>query len=290
MADDEIIVPEEVVRPELPAPVAGALAASPYSFEFTGEDNLRLTVHNSQSGVTVGVHYRLKEPRGRVIANAIRLTPTSDRIATSAEFSIGTGYLLNVSAFAVAGTPRRGQTFVRLQVIRGRGAAAVVLGTIVQGYVTSQQDRAWPGSPVEGSLDGDGYFRSVAGTTPAAGAEISETVPTGARWELVTLYTELACSALAATRVPNLILDTPAILLFAHPALGGTTASDTNGYAWNQGTPLSAAPDPNNFMSGLPRPCILLAGYRFRTATSNRQAGDQFSSPAYTVREWLEAQ
>jgi hypothetical protein len=54
---DQATALERVFAPN-PAPLAGALAAGPYNFQFTGEDNIRLTVANSLAGVRVAVAYR----------------------------------------------------------------------------------------------------------------------------------------------------------------------------------------------------------------------------------------
>lgn len=286
--DDELDIPEEILVPSPPAPVRGELAPSPYNFEFTGEDALRLTVHNSVAGVVVAVHYRMRDRANRLIANAATLIPTSDRAATVTEFPIGEGYLLNVTAFASSGAPQRGQTFVRLQVIRGRGAAAVVLGTIVQGYVTRSQDRAWPGSPIEGSTDGDGVMRALFGTNPAAGVEVLETVPAGARWELISMALGLATSGTVANRRPELYASYSGQILWSSVAPGTIPASSINRFYWAQGMPLETVFVVDACTAGLPARAQLPAGAELRTNTFNLDAADNYQTPSYVVREWLE--
>lgn len=287
-ADD--IFDEQIIRPSLPAPAAGGQLASPYAFEFTGEDALRLTVHNSKSGVIVGVHYRMHTLDNHTFPSREFMTPTSDRVASSAEFVLPRGYLQNVTVFATSGAPARGQTFVRLQVIRGRGAAAIVLGTIVQGYITANQDRAWPGSVLEGSLEGDGYFRSLTGTDPAAGAECAEVVPTGARWQLVAWRVGLLTDATVQNRNVQLrYLNTAAGTVVELVAGGNQPASVSRFHCFvdlgSVGTLASG-----NFLSTLPAGVVSLAGESIVTTTFGLTAGDNFEAPRYLVREWLEAQ
>lgn len=199
-------VVEEIIAPDLPAPAQAAISAGPYNFEFTGDDLLRLTVHNSQVGARVAVAYRFKRRSdGRIVSNEFAYTPSSDRAAGSFDFALSDGYLLNATAYETSGGARRGQTYARLRVMRGSGAPRP-LGTIIQGYVTLNQDRAWPGSPLEGALEGDGYIRGIAGADPAAVSEIREVVPTGARWEVLSLHAILQTSALVGTRQPILDL------------------------------------------------------------------------------------
>jgi len=282
-------LPEEYL-PALAAPLEGRLVPSPYNFEFTGEDALRLTVHNSQPGVVVALHYRMKPPAGSIHASAYAFAPAADRSASATEFAIGLGYLLNVTLFCSSGAPTRGQTFARLQVIRGRGAAAVVLGTVVQGYITGNQDRAWPGSPLEGSLEGDGYVRFIIGTAPAATSECRETVPTGARWDLLSVVVELTTSAVAGTRRPNVGFDDGVTRHVRTTNPGTLTAGLTASHYWVQGLPLDTVIGGESATAGLPVSMRLIAAHAWHTMTGAMQAGDQYGAPRFMVREWLEAQ
>lgn len=281
---------ELLLTPQLAEPVAGRLSPAPYSFQFTHADALRLTVHNSQSGVEVAVHYRLLTQDAGILATVYRATPATDRTATAFEFVIGEGYLLNATVFASSGSPRRGQTFVRLQAIHGRTLSATVLGTIVQGYVTGQQDRAWPGSPLEGSLEGDGYTRTLSGTDPAAGTSIQETVPTGARWRVRAAKTQLATSATVATRKVYAQQLVPGAFAVAWSwQTLAQVASETNDYFWALGLPVEATPPSNKGVAGLPD-IVLLAGSTFVIGAISLQPGDDFNTPQLTLDEWVEAQ
>lgn len=276
--------------PALVAPLEGRIQPSPYNFDFRGDDALRLTVHNSQSGCQVAVHWRLDDPKGRLVANRHILTPTADRTATTSEFDIGLGRLLNCTVFASAGSPRRGQTFTRLQVLRGRGDNAIVLGTVAQGYVTGNQDLAWPGSALEGSLEGDGYTRHIEGTDPAPGALISETVPTGARWQLVNIQCRLVTDGTGGTRTIEGDVNLAGNTAFNIPSPLTQAISSTIKHMWAEGMPFVSSPDSRYAINGLPIGNRLLAGDQFITQVSNMGANDNFNAPFYTVREWLEAQ
>lgn len=286
MADPSSVT--ETIYPALAAPLQGGLAPSPYNFEFTGDDGLRLTVNNSQSGVRVAVNYRVHRRENTSHASSFGFTPTADRAANTFEFAIGEGYLLNVSVFASSGTPKRGQCFIRLQVIRGNGASAIVLGTIAQGYVTAGRDLAWPGSPLENSTAGDGYLRSIIGTDPAAGMMMSETVPTGARWDVLALAIRLATDATAVTRRVE-ILYTDGInryMRVANPATMG--ASDSQLFFWGQGLPLTTLVEPGANQAGLISNLSLIGGHEVGTLVDYMQAGDNLAAPLLLVREWLE--
>ena len=138
------------------------------------------------------------------------------------------------------------------------------------------------------TLDGGGALRSITGATPAAAAEISETVPTGARWELIALRTQLVTSATAGARRPILFLDDGANV-FARLSNSSTLAASLTGnFTWIEGSGAPSLDGGTDFQAAVPSGVRLGSGYRIRTSTTNIQAGDQFSAVQYLVREWLE--
>ena len=289
MADALEAIAEQVYTPD-PRPLPATIALAPSSFIFTGEDALRLTVYNSVTGVIVAVHSRQHAPDGGITASADRFTPSSDRMPAAAEFVIGRGALLNVSLFVVAGTPLLGQTFAKLQVVRGRGAAAIVLGTIVQGYLTANQDLAWPGSQIRNSSDVLPAIRTVIGTNPAAGVEIAETVPAGARWEIVSVHCRFSTNATPANRQPSIYFTSGGVTWLYLPHQGIATAGAVWEFMWVDGYPYAAVLNPGLPLSYLPPRMPLASGTVIATATTGLQAGDNYDSPRIQVRESMEAQ
>jgi hypothetical protein len=279
-------------RAFLGAPTFGAfgkLVPSPVQFATTGEDNLRLTVVNAAAGVTVRVTGRRFSSVLEIEPFSFTLTPTADRVPSSVEFPLGVGALLNVNVRANFGTPQIGQTFVVLQVIRGRGAAFVLVGTLLQGCVTSTQGLGYPGSPILSSVESGPAVRTIQGTSPGAGNEIAETVPTGARWELLSFSAILTTSAAIGDRSPRLTFLTGVGYVGYFPQPTAIPASTTRTYTWAQGLSPLASPTATSDVSGIPVGSILLAGQTIQTITDGIAAGDVWTSVAFTVREWLEA-
>jgi hypothetical protein len=239
--------------------------------------------------VRLAIQGRRLNDRGEIVAITATHTPNSDRTTVTSVIPLGKGALLNLAVVAESGTPLFGQTFVMLQLIRGLTGPVVVLGALLQGFVTSTQILAWPGSPLQHSFEGQGVARVITGTLPAAGAEISETVPTGARWELVKFSTQFTCSAAAATRQIALrIADASGNAQFLSPSVTNLTANQVAPHAWAQGTALSALLENITALMGLPMRLVLPAGASIQTRTTAMQAGDQFLAPIYTVLEWPE--
>lgn len=278
---------ERVILP-LPPPIQGALAAGPYNFQFTGEDFLRVSVVNSLTGVRVRVAYRTAPSPATTQTNETEIVPTSDRVVTVREFSVGVGYLLNVAVFAVSGGPSIGQTFAKIEVIRGQGASARVLGVVVADYLTANQPVAWPGSPIRNSLESDGFVRSFTGTDPAAGNDWSETVPTGARWELIAVRAALNTNATVINRYAHLRLNANGATLGIYGASAALPASTGVKFNWGAGLPTQAPNPSGEGMLPFPMGLRAMGAYVIASYTGNLQAGDDWDAPIVTVREWLE--
>jgi hypothetical protein len=284
-----VAVPTERVFVAQPFPTAGArVIASPFQFWSTGEDNLRLVSVNALAGVALKLQGRFIDAAGTISASSWDHTPASDRTVRTSEDPLGVGAVLNLVVFATGATPKIGQTFVIVQLIRGRGTAAIVLGTLLQGYVTSTQALAWPGSPIQTSVEGFGYTRRITGTVPAPGAEVNETVPTGARWHVLMVEAQLTTSAAVAGRIPRLNWGAAAQTVGASATGITQNASQQGTYDWANGMLLTAAIQPGINVFGLPNDLTLETADFIGTVTTGIQAGDQWNYFRYTVREWLE--
>jgi hypothetical protein len=289
MSNGDAILEQELT----PAPGAfqgEQFSPSPFHFRFTGEDFLEVASYNSQAGVRIAVQGRMWTADEGIKPFSHSHVPNTDRSRDIEVFGLARGYLLNAIVFASAGTPKIGQTFVSLHVIRGQGQARVLLATLVQGYVTAEQELAFPGSPIASSVEGAPYTRHVTGTDPAAGAFSLETVPTGARWRVRGVTIRLTTSATATTRRPYLALHAPAGNIVAiSPQATTIGASNVMDFSWALGLPVSAAISPLQGIAGAPDIIVLPAGL-VQINAEYLQAGDNFGAPEFYLDEWLEAQ
>lgn len=273
----------------LPGSAAGGkVIASPFQYLTTGEDNLRIVSVNSQFGARLKVNARRYALDGSITSASWDHIPNSDRTVVTTDYPLGVGALLNLSVYASSGNVAIGRTFVIVQIIRGLGAAAIVLGTMLQGYVTGTQHLAWPGSPIESSLAGGGAIITYAGTNPGAGGEFNEVVPSNTRWQVLGLSARYTTTAVVGNRVVNFYFwdgSDPIIVVSASLA---QAASQTVTYVWAQNLPRAASAVVNIYNITLPQDYILLAGHEFFSSVSFKDAGDDWDPPRYTVREWLE--
>jgi hypothetical protein len=282
-------VAEQILRPTS-VPVSGRVTPASFPFYTTGEDALRMVSYNAAAGVRLKLNVRLLDASGKATPDSWDHIANTDRSAKTDDFPLSGQTLLNMTVFAAAGAPLMGQTFVIVQLIRGIGASAIVLGTILQGYVTVTQAQGWPGSPVQTSLESGGYYRRIIGTVPLAGVDLAEVCPTGARWELLEVFLSLQNSAAVANRIVALGLWRNNSMSFLQPCDTPATASQNSSYFASSAPKQPAVFDGFTHRNALPLPptTILHAGDSFLTNTVGLQAGDQFNNPYYFVREWLE--
>jgi hypothetical protein len=279
----------ERTYPAIPQIIGGGrILPSPNQFYLTGEDRLRIVSANSLTGVALKAQCRTANIQGDTIAHSFDHVPNTDRSTRATEHALGTGSVLNVTIFASAGAPQMGHTFVMAQLIRGSGAAAVILGTLLAGYVTTTQALGFPGSPIVPSLQGEPLIRFIAGTVPGAGLNITETVPTGARWELLSLRFNFQSSALAALRRVVVVGIGAGLTAFTAVAFTTQIASELWAHTFAAGLNGRADGGFGAIQSELPARVILPPAGGFQTSVFNMQVGDQFSAIVYVVREWLE--
>lgn len=251
---------------------------------------LRFNAWSSAAGVTLALRYRfLRATDSEIVDSAEQLAPTSNRVLTTVDIALPIGFLINIDVFALAGAPAFGTTFMQVQLIRGAGAAATVVSTLLQAYIAANVAKAWPGSPLENSLDGPGVIRSITGTVPAAGAEVSEAVPAGARWSLLAFRAQLVTAIAAANRSPQLSIDDGANIFCVSETIFQQAASLTLRYNWFGGATLTGTIQGIDVPIPLVLNNYLAAAFRVRTLTQNIQAADQWNAVQYLVREWLTA-
>lgn len=279
----------ELVFARTPNRAAGQrVIASPFEFFTTGEDNVRIIGVNSLSNVTLMIQGRSVDVDGTIIPIRDALAVPATRVVTQKDIVLSGGAVLNFVVFASGASPLIGQTYVIAQLIRGVGAAAIVLGELFAGYVTATQPLAWPGSPIQSSIDGGGCIRSVTGSTPAAGAVIQETVPTGARWELLDFRFTLTTSAVAPTRGIEFKWAQSGQGARYVPSNVPQPASWVYTYTFAPNIPVNTNVSVGLVTFPMGLPVTLLAGGTISIDSTNLDVGDQFSAPQFTVREWLE--
>ena len=183
----------------------------------------------------------------------------------------------------VATNVKRGECFVRISLrIEGQ-----VVSLLAAGYVSSTNGLTYPGGRIESSTEGRGLIRVIQGTNPAAGVEISETVPTGVRWRLISVHAVLVNDATVSTRIISLVITSNAVDTARLLAGGALTANQTGRHTWDSGGVITGASTPS-LQGCIAIDLFLEAGVVITTSTINLQAGDNWGAPSFRVEEWIE--
>lgn len=248
---------------------------------------LRLAAYSSLAGVTLAIEATLLTPEGRIETIRQEHSPASTRVVGRTLVRMREGWLLAGHVRAIAGTPRRGQVFVRVELAIGQTGDVQPVATLAQGYVSESSWLAWPNGTLQDSIDGRGNLRSFVGTDPAAGVEISETVPDNARWRLILLTASLIADATVITRSPALAIDDGTNVFYQGGAVQTVVAGGGILISWGHGVGFAGSV-VNGSLGALPVELMLGSGYRIRTTTANLQAGDNWGSPKFLVEEWIE--
>lgn len=263
----------------------------PPSFVYVDVNNsLFVGAWSSDTNPAIEVQWKILTPKGEIILNdQIFKITAAPRIKQQFSVPLTEGFLLGVQVFVTQGAGQqaaRGQTRAVLQLLSGSFASGILVQTLAMGMIDAHTPLGWPGLTYEPTATGQGYTRSVVGTTPAAGAEISETVPTNARWKFRALRFQLTTSATIATRAVTFLVDDGANPLFQIEAPSSQAASLVQLYNLSQ---IGARSDKvATSVIAIPFPDIIMGpGYRLRTSTAALQAGDQYTAPNYAVEEFL---
>ncbi len=210
-------------------------------------------------------------------------TTNNDRSRKAETFNLS-DWPIFLTVYPDTSPVRRGECYVRLTLL----AAGATVGRLSAAYLTDSKTITWPPGVFEGFTEGPGLPRLVAGNDPAAGSEVSVTVPTNARWRLKAIRMELATDATSVNRRVILIIDdgTNTIATIVVEATQG--ASVTYRYNFYSGAPQETSFTVSQIEVPIPRDLVLFQGWRIRTSTQSLQAGDNWSAPLVQVEEWIE--
>lgn len=279
-------LPAEVLSRPPEVSFRGKDVTPPSPLYVAREDNLRFEVSNSVTNQTLEVRGRLLLASGEVVPFAETLRPAATRTVQSFFVQLTEGFLLSLM---VAHGPETlpGQTWVRCTLFHGETSVGTFQALLFQGYVSTGYWLAWPPGIYDRIADGPGAIRSVTGTNPAAGAEISETVPTNALWRLYSVRAALVTNATVAARRVSLVIDDGTTILIDVENPNTQAAGLTVPYlAARFGYDLTTTTVAEQF--ALPDLPPLREGFRVRTVTSNLQAGDNWGAPQLLLEEWIE--
>jgi len=260
----------------------------PGALYVTLEDTIVVTVYNSVSSLQLSLQGRLLRADGSVRHFRRDFSPSSDRVQSTFAMGLAEGFLLAVGVTRRNGTPKFGQTYVNIALIRGLDEDVDRYQSLTSGYIEAANEVWYPTNPPHPFVYGMGNLRTIVGTDPAAGVEISEVVPTNARWRLLSFSALLTCSVAVAARQVRIVIVNSGQGFWDYEAPLQLTAGQVNRYQLGYGLGFEqSTTSTNRTVAGLPH-LDLPEGASIITAVNNLQTGDNWSAPTMTVLEWIE--
>lgn len=155
------------------------------------------------------------------------------------------------------------------------------------GLVSSTRAISWPTPTIENPIPNRGGMRQITGTNPAAGSEISETVPTGRQWLVHGVKFALVTAATAGSRRPHLVFNLTSTFEFNCFASIDQIISENKQYSCGEYGVVPDETDDNDIIIPIPTNIWLPAGGTIKTQTTNLAAGDDYSAPTLFVEEFF---
>jgi len=243
-------------------------------------DFLRLNATTTGVSGALALNGRLLTLGGAVVPFSRSLTLSGAGNQTSVAVPLPDGWIIGFDVYVSSGTITEGQVVASVEVVQGTGTAATRVMSLASGGVTSTRGLGLGGYTANASL---GMLTVVSVANPAAGAEISVTVPANERWELLALLFTFTTSATAANRTPAIQIGdgtNTAVRVIYHSTIAASIAL---AMAW-------ATTGSNAYAAGLrsitPLPVGLTmeAGWIVSTSTALIQVDDQYSAITLTYR------
>lgn len=248
-------------------------------------DLLAFNVLTNGNNISLRIDYRWLTPEGEIKEGE------SNQLFISGSgffsFPLYEGWLLSFAARVTSAPVLYQLNFLQAFITRAQvpNSQSPMYALFWQGFIYQNTANGWPGTPAREITDGPGIIRSVTGSTPGIGNEISETVTTQRRWNLLAFRATLTTSATVANRSPVLLFTDGALTFFRGQCYFTQTASVGAFYSAAQNPP-GATPTNGDQVLTTMLPMPLKAGFKIQTNTLGLQAGDQWSAPQYLVQEW----
>ena len=241
------------------------------------DDRLLLSGVFDNNGNTIFCNMRILRPDGEIIPLTFAFQLLAVRALNQQSFQLIEGFILSCSLVALSSTGTSNQTFAWASIIRPPNTTAAQHEVLCGGYLNQTFPMSYPTQPLQRPTDGAGQIRSIAITTPAAGADFTFPIPALSRYRIISLSATLTTAVAVANRNVELVIDDGANVVAEIDSGFSQIASLVNDYTWMDSGPIGAAFD-NVVVLPLPANLILPAGFRISSETTGIQGADQWSA------------
>jgi hypothetical protein len=263
------------------------IIATPFQFEFTGEDRLKV-VFVSSVDTSFSVALRIIRRDGSIDVASHGFAITGDRLVAVRDIAVGIGFVSNVVVRPVLSTIQTGQCYVTVFVARGGPTGAfVVIGQMLGGYTTLFSPLAWPGSPITPSIDGPGAAIILNTGNLAANVTPTYIVPVNTRWAVMTFNGALQDTSGAGQFVHAVVAPGGGGINMRVPTTNVHAAGTTVQYFFGRGVTYAAVVGGGTNWATAPLPVevLLPSATQLNVIASNN--GWVWFETALTISEWL---
>lgn len=243
----------------------------------TPDMHLYLGAINLDALDDITIRYWIRTEEGQTVLNQQTIKATSGAL-TAGQYQLPRGVLLSAQIHADNVVHQIGRCFVYASVRVGQagGNAPLSYKTLISDYVTPLASPTWPASPVTMNRAQDAPV-SIAGTSPAAGAVYTYTVPEYTLLELLAIKCRFVADANAANRrVAVTIRDSGSNSLARYSSATNVTAGLTRFFFFNRDNGPEVTDNTANVIySNTIGKLLLYAGMKIELSVTNIQAGDQ---------------
>jgi hypothetical protein len=249
-------------------------------FEF-----LNLVCMTNQSGQSIVFTARYLTPQNEIKETTFASPAFNAGVIQIFQVPVAEGWIISFALQVTIGQASGQWTFAQVLTGRTSNFQQKSMGQLWSGYVPFGTANGWPGLPSKEPGDGAGTLRSITGSTPAAGVEISEIVPNNRRWTLLAFRASLTTSAVVANRFPGFLFDDGAVTLYTAQTNIAQTAGTANSFEIGLGSPFFNAAQGITIIP-FPTTVELKQLFHIKSKTAALDPGDQWNAPEYLVMEW----
>ena len=249
------------------------------------DDQLVFRVYTDYSPAVFYFVARMLRPEGVIAVETVQLyNSQAGSQQLTGELTGVEGYVLSISASAPQ-VPLSA-AYVTVKLMRAPYLiTGLTTALLLAGYVGDKLTLSYPTFPPRGPLEGPGRLVTVT-ASPAAGMDWIIAVPTYVRWRVNIAWFGLTTTPTVISRQPNVILKDAANTTVGFcPGPLQQPASEAITYSLLPGGSYLSV----GALCSISAPAELLldAGGSISTYTPTLQPGDQYSSVAVQVEEWV---
>lgn len=214
----------------------------------------------------------------------LRVTTTSDAVLNIENFRIP-DIPISVVVVDSSTSNLQGRVFAVVNLV----ANGDILQELCAGYVYGPKGISYPAGSSQDMRPGGGFIDLKSSANPAAGSELTYSIPAGVSQRIKAIDLSMATDATVANRRIHIVFSMFSTRICEVFSDIDQTASTTRIYSVMSIGNIPDRLDDNDIIIPMPDNILLTGPATITTETTNFQAGDNISAANVLVEEWIEA-